>query len=141
MLNPSAVRPRGPFPGEVLSLSPYVFPGYPRFLESAAAELGRPESAAPASRIAPLTALANLCAQAAHGDGAHVVGILARATEFRDQLAVALRAADLMLVDVKAGRSRSLPEARIEAEPVTSPASTPDPRGDRKGPRISREPS
>ena len=122
-------------------MSPYVFPGYPSFLESAAAELGRPESASLASRIAPLTALANLCAQAAHGDGAHVEGILAKATEFRDQLAVALLACELMLADVQAGRSRSLPEPRGETEPATTPASTPDPRGVRKGSRTSREPS
>jgi hypothetical protein len=122
-------------------LSPYVFPGYPNFLESAAAELGRPESSSLASRIAPLTALANLCAQAAQSDRAHVEGILAKATEFRDQLAVALRAAELMLADVQEGRSRSLPEARVETETLTTPDPMPDPRGGRKGPRTSREPS
>ncbi len=125
-------------------MSSYVFPGYPAFLESAAAELGYPESAGPARRIAALTALANLCAQAAHGDPAHVEGILAKAAGFRDQLATALRAAELMLIDVEAGRRRStLSESKAEVEtnlstiPVESPA-TPLAR---KGSRSSREPS
>jgi len=64
-------------------------------MELAAAELGRPELAAPARRIAALTELANLCAQASLGEVSHVEGILAKAAEFRDQLAIALRAADL----------------------------------------------
>ena len=122
-------------------MSSYVFSGYPAFLESAAAGLGRPELAAPARRIEPLTALANLCAQAAHGDLVHVEGILAKAAEFRDQLAIAFRAAELMLADVEAGRANSMPEARAEADSAILPTSLPDPRGVRKGPRTSREPS
>jgi hypothetical protein len=84
-----------------------VFPGYPSFLEAAAIELGLPRSSGPARRIRALTDLANLCAQASSGDLAHVDGILAKATEFRDHLAIALRAADLMLADVEAGRRAS----------------------------------
>jgi hypothetical protein len=119
-------------------LSSYVSPGYPVFLEAAAAELGHPESADPARRIAPLTALANLCAQASHGERAHLAGILAKAVEFRDQLATALRAAELMLASVEAGRAPTPAsvEARIEAV-----AELPESRQVRKGPRTPREPS
>ena len=46
-------RPGGPPQARLPPLSSYVFPGYPAFLEAAAAELGRPESAGPARRIAP----------------------------------------------------------------------------------------
>jgi hypothetical protein len=122
-------------------VSSYVFPGYPGFLESAAAELGHPESAASAGRIVPLTALSNLCAQATHGDPAHVSGILSKAVEFRDQLAVALRAAELMLADVEAARGRSRAEDRVEIESSSIPVSSPDPRRGRKGPTTSRESS
>ncbi len=125
-------------------MSSYVFPGYPAFLDAAAAELGRPETAGPARRIATLTALANLCAQAAHGDRAHVEGILAKAAEFRDQLATALRAAELMLADVEAGRRPTPPVEeetgpRVESNPA--PPSLPAPRAGRKGPGSMREPS
>jgi hypothetical protein len=118
----------------------YVFHGYPAFLESAAAELGRPESAGPARRIASLTALANLCAQAAEGDLANVEGILAKAAEFRDQIATALRAADLMLADVEAGRRpASISEVEPETESSTDSTAFPASRAGRKGPRNSRE--
>ena len=122
-------------------MSPYVFPGYPAFLESAAAELGHPESSGAAGRIVPLTALSNLCAQAAHADPAHVRGILAKAAEFRDRLAVALRAAELMLAEVEAARGHSMPGDRVEITPsaITAPAA--DPRRARKGPTTSRESS
>ena len=86
------------------------FPGYPAFLDAAAEQVGRPEAAGPARRIGALAALANLCAQAAEADEAHVEGILARAAEFRDQLHVAHRAAELILADVRAGRGASRPE-------------------------------
>jgi hypothetical protein len=125
-------------------LPPYVFPGYPAFLESAAAELGRPESAWPARRIMQLTALANLCAQAADGDPAHVEGILAKAAEFRDQLATALRAAELMLLDVEAGLRPAPPsraEVQVEAESPTISASPQANRAGRPGPRSLRGPS
>ena len=68
-------------------MSSYVFPGYPAFLEAAAAEIGHPEAAGPTRRIVTLTALANLCAQASRGEQAHVAGILAKAAEFRARLA------------------------------------------------------
>jgi hypothetical protein len=134
----------GPPQGEAFPLSSYVFPGYPAFLESAAAELGSPESAGPARRIEALTALANLCAQAAHGDPAHVEGILAKASGFRDQLATALRAAELMLIDVEAGRRRStLSESKVEVETnsTTTPATSQAPSSTRKGPKGMRESS
>jgi hypothetical protein len=120
-------------------VSSYVFPGYPSFLESAATELGHPESAAPAGRIVPLTALSDLCAQATQGDPAHVQGILSKAVEFRDQLAVALRAAELILADIEVSRSRSGSEDRVEIASSSIPASLLDPRSDRRGPKNSRE--
>jgi hypothetical protein len=124
-------------------LSSYVFPGYPAFLESAAAELGHPESAGPARRIAPLTALANLCAQAAHGDPAHVEAILAKAAGFRDQLATALRAAELMLTDVECGQRRLTfsEKAEVEANLSTTQTASPATPLARKGSRSSRESS
>ena len=121
-------------------MSSYVFPGYPAFLEAAAAELGRPESAVPARRIVPLTALADLCAQASRGEQAHVAGILAKAAEFRDQLATALRAAELMLASVEAGRAPAPSPVEADARIVAAtefPASRPV----RKGPRSHRESS
>lgn len=113
----------------------YVFPGYPAFLESAAAELGRPELAAPAGRIVPLTALANLCAQAALAPESHAPGILAGAAEFRDQIAIALQAAEQMLAEVEAGRARSSVEPSVEA--VGSPIVPPT--HDSRKPRRTRE--
>ncbi len=85
-------------------MSPYPFPGYPAFLDAAAMQLGHPEAAGPARRIATLAALADLCAQAGGAAPGHVPAILARATAFRDQIHVALRAADLILADVSAAR-------------------------------------
>jgi hypothetical protein len=76
-----------------------LFPGFPAYLEAAAAEVGHPEAARPARRISTLAAMANLCAQAALADEVHAAGILAKASEFRDQLLVAHRAAELMLAD------------------------------------------
>jgi hypothetical protein len=77
------------------------FPGYPSYLDTAAADLGRPEAARPARSIATLSALANLCAQASAASPAAVAGILAKADEFRDQLHVAYRAAELMLDELR----------------------------------------
>jgi hypothetical protein len=85
------------------------------FLESAAADLGRPELAAHAGRIVPLTALANLCAQAALAPESHAPGILAGAAEFRDQIAIALQAAERMLAEVEAGRARLSDEPLADA--------------------------
>ncbi len=109
-------------------MRPYVFPGYPAFLESAEAELGLPGSAIPARRISAVAALANLCAQAALADPGHVAGILAKAADFRDQLATALRAAELMIADVEAGRT---PEPEPEPEPAPGPIAPPDPSASR----------
>jgi hypothetical protein len=62
--------------------------------------VGRPEAEVPARRIASLSALANLCAQASVADVAHAPAIMAKAAEFRDQLHVAYEAAELMLLEV-----------------------------------------
>ena len=98
------------------------FPGFPAFLDAAAEQIGRPEAAGPARRIEALAALANLCAQAAEADEAHVEGILVKAAEFRDHLHAAHRAAELMLADVQAGRVPAQP-----ASPPGPPRTAPDP--------------
>lgn len=108
-------------------MTPYVFPGYPAFLEAAAEELGRPESAGPGRRISAIAELANLCAQASLADPGHVAGILAKAAEFRDQLATALRAAELMIADVEAGRKAD-PSPTPEPGPATTAPRPPSPR-------------
>ncbi len=117
----------------------YVFPGFPRFVESAAAELGLLNSARPVRRLTALTDLANLCAQAAHGDPSRVDAILAKAAEFRDQLAIALRAADLMLADVEMGRRPStFPVTQAEVEDDEASISALVPRSGRKATRNER---
>ena len=98
------------------------FRGYPSFLAAAAEQFGHPEAALPARRNEALSALANLCAQASEADEAHVEGILAKAGEFRDQLRVASRAAELMLADVQAGRGLARPVA-----PTVRLGMTPEP--------------
>ena len=119
-------------------MSSYIFPGHPGFLESAAAELGHPESAALAGRIVPLTALANLCAQAALAEPSHVAGILAKAAEFRDQIAVALLAAERMLAAVGADRDHPS-DPGASGEPSTSSSPAPDARKARKAPATPRD--
>lgn len=96
----------------------YSFPGFPKFLEAAAVELGRPEALAAARRINALAAVANLCAQAANAEDAHVVEILVNAAEYAEPLRVALRAADLMLAEVAAerGLGPSAPEPQKARE-------------------------
>lgn len=115
----------------------YIFPGFPCFVDKAAEELGLSRSAGPAGRIRPLTDLANLCAQAAQGERSHVEAILARASEFRDHLATALRAAELMLADVATGRL-STDVLRSSPEPEGLDVATTDHRPVRKGSRNER---
>jgi len=98
----------------------HQFPGFPVFLEAAARQIGHPEAAGPARRIEALSAFANLCAQAARADGAHVKGILAKAREFRDQLHAAHRAADLMLDDLGYERGAAVPS--LAPDPPGPPA-------------------
>lgn len=92
----------------------HAFPGFPAFLDAAAEQIGRPEAARPARGTSGLSALANLCAQAALADPPHVAGILAKAEEFRDQLHAAHLAADLMLADVRAAREVPRPSSQAE---------------------------
>jgi hypothetical protein len=80
------------------------FSGFPKFLETAALQIGRPEAAIPARANSTLSALANLCAQASQSDRNGATAILEKASEFRDQLHAASLAADLMIDEV----SRSL---------------------------------
>ncbi|WP_435021260.1 hypothetical protein TA3x_002280 [Tundrisphaera sp. TA3] len=98
-------------------MASYVFLGYPAFLQRAADELGRPESALAAGRVPALASLANLCSQATHADPDQVADILAKAGEFRDQIHTAWLAADLMLSEVKAGCQRPPAPARTLADP------------------------
>jgi hypothetical protein len=97
------------------------FPGYPTFLEAAAQELGLPAAADPARRVSTVSALANLCAQAAIAEVGAVAGILAKAEEFCDQLRVAARAGELMLASIRA--SRGLPAAGPVELDVAEPRS------------------
>lgn len=81
-------------------MSVYAFPGFTTFLEAASRRIGCPEAEAPARRIATLSALANLCAQAAAASPDDARAILVKAGEFRDQLHAAHEAAELMLSEV-----------------------------------------
>ena len=126
-------------------MPPYVFPGYPSFLQAAEEELGLPDSAEPARRISALGATANLCAQAAHAPFDHVAGILVKAAEFRDQLAVALRASERMIADVQAGRKPE-PSPPVHPNPIpvatadlANPRPSPPQKGRGEGHRPSRE--
>lgn len=89
------------------TLAKQDFPGYPAYLELASKQLGHPEAAGPATRISTLAAMANLCAQAILAAAGQDRLILAKATEFRDQLWVAATAADLMLDDLAGGSERA----------------------------------
>src|SRR5690606_21953216 len=77
--------------------SEFHFRGAPEYVDAAAERAGRPDLAGHARRIAPLAALATLCAQAVESEGARAVTILRQAAEFRDQLRIASEAADAML--------------------------------------------
>lgn len=105
----------------------YHFPGYPAFLDAAAAGIGRPEAAGPARRNATLAAVATLCAQAAEAEGRHVAGILAKAEEMAEQLRVAHLASELMIADVRAGRIAA-PSDPVTRRPRSAPAPS-EPRG------------
>ncbi len=112
--------------------SSFVFSGHPAYLEAAAQQLDRPKAARGAGRLVALTALANLCAQASRADSTAGAAILLKAGEFRDQLAVALRAADAMLADVAAARvvpGFAGPADELPAAPAVSRA------GVRKSPK------
>lgn len=90
----------------------YTFPGFPVYLHKAAAELGCLEAERPAHRITTFTAMANLCAQVGSVPSRDASAIVAKAMEFRDQLHVAYRAANLMLEDV----TNAIQEADTAAE-------------------------
>ncbi len=100
----------------------YIFPGYPAFLDGAAAELGLPSHAAGGGPPAALAAIANLCAQAATAEPGHVGQILGEAAAIRDRMLVASRAADLMLSEVARAREATDPEPSPRAEPADEPA-------------------
>lgn len=100
----------------------HPFLGFPGYLDRAATSIAHPEASVPAKRIAPLAAIANLCAQAATADEAHLGGIRAKAAEFRDQLRVAAVAADMMIDDVfpsehKSGPASHRDKRRSRADP------------------------
>lgn len=118
-------------------LSVYAFPGFTKFLEAAAKRIGHPEAEAPARRIATLSALANLCAQAGASGPQDARAILVKGAEFRDQLHAAYEAAELMLSDVHralgldgqpheahsdASRRKRLPNGRVEASKSVLPS-------------------
>ena len=94
-------------------VTPYSFPGFPAFLEAAAKQIGHPEAEAPARRIATLSSMANLCAQAGSACQEDARTILSKAAEFRDQLHAAHQAAELMLSEVH--RALGLNEQTVES--------------------------
>lgn len=102
-------------------MTPYTFAGFAPFLFEAARRAGHPEAEGPARKIIPLTALANLCAQAGQAAPAHAPAILAKAGEYRDQLHAAATAADLILDDVRRGLGLDGGPGR-EAPPAPRPA-------------------
>ena len=110
-----------------LLLSPFVFPGQTGYLEAAADQLGQPELARAAGHLLAVTALANLCAQATRANPADVAPILAKAGEFRDQLAIALEAADAMLADVELNAliASETPLSETPASDESAPNPTP----------------
>jgi hypothetical protein len=97
----------------------FHFPGFPTYLQAAATELGRPELAEPARRIPALSRMADLCAQAAEADPAHIGAILRAASEFRDQIRIARLAADRMIAAarVAAGLPAETPEP-VPSRPI-----------------------
>ena len=108
--------------------TPFVFPGQTAYLEAAADKLGQPELARGAGRLVALTALANLCAQASRANPADVAPILAKAGEFRDQLAIALEAADAMLTEVESTTLLAPDISPIEIPAASDhPAANPNP--------------
>ena len=82
-------------------LKRYSFPGYPIFIQRATREIGCVVAERPIHRTTTLTAMANLCAQATTVDPKNAPAILEKALELRDQLHVALHAADLILQEVR----------------------------------------
>ena len=82
----------------------YQFPGFPAFLDAAAAEIGHPEVSIPARRDTTLAAIATLCSQAADAEYRHMAEILVKAQELVDQLQATHRAAELMVAEVRNGR-------------------------------------
>ena len=112
-------------------VSVYAFPGFTTFLEAAARRIGHPEAEAPARRIATLSALANLCAQAGASSPDDAREILAKAAEFRDQLHAAYVAAELMLSDVSGalgmeeGVAGTDPDSLRKKKPANRPVASP----------------
>lgn len=84
-------------------MSKYYFPGFPAFFKGAAEFNHLPELVGRAQRCPTIAAMANLCAQAVEADAKDVAEILAKASDFLDQLAVAHEAAKLMLEAVREG--------------------------------------
>jgi hypothetical protein len=87
------------------------FPDTAAFVEAAAAELGRPEAAARARRLAALAAVGRLCGRAAGADAARSADLLATAASLCDGLRVAARAAELMRIDAGATTATARHEA------------------------------
>ena len=88
----------------------FHFPGYPAYVEAAARAAGRPIRMDGFAKVGPLLGLSNLCGQAIGLHPSAMIEVLARAREFRDQLEVALSAADAMLDDVNTFRVETIRE-------------------------------
>ena len=109
--------------GNPVAVDAVRVPGQTAYLEAAADKLGQPELARRAGRLVALTALANLCAQASRANPADVAPILAKAGEFRDQLAIALEAADAMLTEVESTTTLAPDISPIEIPTAEQPSS------------------
>lgn len=99
-------------------MSAYVFPGYTTFLKAAVGRIGCPEAEVPARRIATLSEMANLCAQAGTAHPEDAKRILMKAAEFRDQLHAAYEAAELMLSDVHSALGFEEQAAEVVIDPT-----------------------
>jgi hypothetical protein len=86
-------------------VSRYNFPGYPAFIEAAAIDLGLSANTYCARRDDAIALIASLCAQAADGESKCVEGILVEAERYVQQLRLGLRAAELMIANVRIGRT------------------------------------
>lgn len=101
------------------------FPGFPAFLDVAAARTGHREAAGRARSINAVAALSNLCAQSLSADAAGAQAILLKAGEFRDELLVAYRAAELMLIDAYARRGLARPAALDDCSAIPARSARP----------------
>jgi hypothetical protein len=97
-----------------------IFPGFPEFLDRAAAVLDVPEARLEARRVPSVAAVANLCAQADRGDTERALQILEQAQGILDQLRVATLGVEMMLAQAFADHGIGRSEKELsKAAPVS----------------------